>query len=342
MKFGLVDGIKSEALPKLKGVCSYCKSELIAKCGKIMAWHWAHKAKNECDDWWERESEWHRAWKNHYDEEWQEVVHFDANGEKHIADVKRPDGFFIEIQHSRLDEEEIHAREKFYHNMVWIVDGSRCQSDLSIVCSQLKEKVIDLKDFNLRVLRNWKKSNKPIFIDFRSEEEEEANKVFYLAVIHGDHYLYAVSKVNFIEKTKIRGGLKDILYEVHSDLSKRYIRIKKVVRKRKDVEKIERSYVVDSSLEQISSLTSSCIQSGWHSPLQFLVFEKLQVKILEGYYNQIRSSNPLAKNTCHHFNIIDARLMFNCIVVKVHELRLGYERTVHIHKIGDSFLHEFN
>lgn len=82
-----------------------------------------------CDHWWENETQWHRDWKNCFPEEWQEVVHFAADGEKHIADVKTPSGLVIEFQRSAIKPEEQFSREKFYKNMIWIVDGTRLKTD---------------------------------------------------------------------------------------------------------------------------------------------------------------------------------------------------------------------
>jgi competence protein CoiA len=35
--------------PRLKAICSYCESPVIAKCGNINIWHWAHKSLKDCD-----------------------------------------------------------------------------------------------------------------------------------------------------------------------------------------------------------------------------------------------------------------------------------------------------
>lgn len=130
MKYAIVEGVKSEAKPKLRGVCSYCGSEMIARCGRHKIWHWAHKSRAECDPWWESESEWHRNWKDHFPTDWQEVVHFDKpTGEKHIADVKNPFGLVVEFQSSTITPEERESREKFYKTMIWVVNGVR--SDLT-------------------------------------------------------------------------------------------------------------------------------------------------------------------------------------------------------------------
>jgi hypothetical protein len=89
-----------------------------------------------CDPWWE-ETEWHRTWKGKFPDAWQEVIRHDPLGEKHIADVHTPHGLTIELQHSHLTPEERAAREKFYGNMLWVVDGSRLKHDLKRFLGQL-------------------------------------------------------------------------------------------------------------------------------------------------------------------------------------------------------------
>ncbi|CAD6878938.1 hypothetical protein [Methylomonas albis] len=96
----------------------------MAKCGSQKTWHWAHLRPLECDPWWENETQWHRDWKSLFPTEWQEVVHIDQEtGEKHVADVKTERGLVIEFQHSNMPTEELRARESFYKNMIWVVDG---------------------------------------------------------------------------------------------------------------------------------------------------------------------------------------------------------------------------
>jgi len=92
MKFALVNRNKIEAIKGAKGICPSCGSGLIARCGDVKINHWAHKGTRNCDIWWENETEWHRQWKNQFPKEWQEIVHFDEKGEKHIADVKTKKG----------------------------------------------------------------------------------------------------------------------------------------------------------------------------------------------------------------------------------------------------------
>lgn len=130
MRFALIEDIKVEASKGAKGFCQSCGAEMIAKCGDFKINHWAHKRKRQCDTWWETETEWHRKWKGNFPIEWQEIIQFDSKTkEKHIADVKTKDGLVIEFQHSYLKSEERRKREKFYKNMVWIVDGTRLKRD---------------------------------------------------------------------------------------------------------------------------------------------------------------------------------------------------------------------
>jgi len=43
--------------------------------------------------------------------------------------VRTQHGLVIEFQHSHLDPGERTERERFYRNMLWIVDGTRLQRD---------------------------------------------------------------------------------------------------------------------------------------------------------------------------------------------------------------------
>jgi hypothetical protein len=104
---------------------------MIAKCGIKRLRHWAHVSTTACDHWWEPETEWHRAWKNLFPTEWQEVHHRATDGEVHIADVKTANGTVIEFQHSSITGQEKGSREAFYGSMVWIVNGNRLKRYLS-------------------------------------------------------------------------------------------------------------------------------------------------------------------------------------------------------------------
>jgi competence protein CoiA len=174
MRYALVEAEKAEAAPKSKGICPHCNSPMIAKCGRVKVWHWAHQGNPPCDPWWESETEWHRNWKDEFPKEWQEVSKVDSEtGEKHIADVKTPFGLVIEFQHSIIKPEERVSREKFYKQMVWVVDGNRGELDedhfnigLSgpIETSPLAFRIEWWS--KSRLFHNWCESNCKVYIDF--------------------------------------------------------------------------------------------------------------------------------------------------------------------------------
>jgi competence protein CoiA len=177
MQYAWVNGARREAEPKLRGTCPNCGSEVVSKCGQKRIWHWSHLGKLECDRWWEPEAEWHRAWKALFPQEWQEVIHVAADGERHIADIKNDRGLVIEFQHSPLDPEERLSREKFYGTMVWVVDGMRYKRDLSAFRKALAKGII-ISDKPLyliplggaaEMVRRWAPLQHPVFIDFGYE-----------------------------------------------------------------------------------------------------------------------------------------------------------------------------
>lgn len=175
MRFALVNKQKVEPQPKLHGICPHCSGAVIAKCGRVKVWHWAHKSKIVCDPWWENETEWHRTWKNNFPKEWQEISAVDPKtGETHIADVKTPYGLTVEFQHSPLRLDELMAREAFYGNMIWIVDGLRGELDLSFFQMGLGREPIQKNPLaygfhwlgRSKIMHNWSDAKSRVFIDF--------------------------------------------------------------------------------------------------------------------------------------------------------------------------------
>ena len=138
-KFAVVEGQRQEAQPRLSGKCPGCGAAMIAKCGQLRVWHWAHRGTRTCDPWWEPETEWHRNWKNKFPEIWQEIIHRSETGEKHIADVKTGSGMVLEFQHSNLHHDERVSRENFYPKMVWVVNGRRRVRDRARFFASLRE-----------------------------------------------------------------------------------------------------------------------------------------------------------------------------------------------------------
>lgn len=132
MQIAIVNGARANATPGAIGECQYCGLPMVAKCGAINSWHWAHRRRQGCDPWWENEGPWHLGWKQHFPTDWHEIVKFDEQGEKHIADIRRPDGLTIELQHSAMPIAELESRERFYDRMVWIVDAATFAKNIHI------------------------------------------------------------------------------------------------------------------------------------------------------------------------------------------------------------------
>lgn len=114
-------GSRIRARPGATAICPLCESEMIAKCGRIKIWHWAHKSKCDCDAWSGPETEWHLKWKEAMHEENVEVT-IERDGIRHRADIIRSDGTVVELQHSSLSRAEVQERELFYGKMVWLFD----------------------------------------------------------------------------------------------------------------------------------------------------------------------------------------------------------------------------
>ena len=169
MRYAYVNGEKTLAARGLVGTCDICNSDMIPKCGNHVVAHWAHKSKQNCDLWYESETEWHIKWKDYFPKEWQEIVVKNEQREKHRADVRTERGLVVEVQHSSLNEQDIRVREKFYGSMIWIVDGSHLSftkdSNRSDDPSTLIIRLLNRTVF----LKRWADAKKPVFVDFGND-----------------------------------------------------------------------------------------------------------------------------------------------------------------------------
>lgn len=173
MKYALVDGQRHEAETGLRGFCQACGSLMTAKCGRQRIRHWAHRTAN-CDKWWERETSWHRDWKNEFPQECQEVRIEGPGGDIHIADVRTADGTVLEFQHSHLPAVERQCREAFYNPMAWIVDGMRNGKDVTTFSDFLSHSSYYHDEMwgwglplrPIRLVDNWVASAHPVYLDF--------------------------------------------------------------------------------------------------------------------------------------------------------------------------------
>ncbi len=179
MKYAIFNGERAEPAPKSKGRCPFCDSDVIARCGPVRVWHWAHKSTKHCDHWWEPEKQWHRDWKNSFPEQWQEQGRRDEHGELHIADVLTPHGLVLEFQHSPISREEVENRITFHQNICWVVDGARLENTVKQFKVALEyatplrssgAPVYQLQHHNSLFLKKWSGFNAPVVIDFGMEE----------------------------------------------------------------------------------------------------------------------------------------------------------------------------
>ena len=177
------------ANPKQKAWCPICNNKVISKCGSIKIWHWAHKSNFECDSFKEPETKWHREWKENFPKECQEIIikkikyitnlgifydeikeNFEIDLAKkhnikiiyHIADIKTKKGLLIEFQNSPISSKEIIEREKFYDNMIWVLNGKTIGKNLGYSYSKKRKRFsYHWKWFP----KSWGSSKKPIYID---------------------------------------------------------------------------------------------------------------------------------------------------------------------------------
>ncbi len=234
MKFALINGEKSEATKRARGLCPSCCSELTAKCGEVNVNHWAHKGNRNCDPWWENETDWHRSWKDKFPLEWQEIVHFDESGEKHIADVKTKTEWAIEFQYSFLNPEERRSRNAFYPKIVWVVSGARRKTDKLQFQKILDESTIVIREplikrvhfpEECRLLKEWSDSTALVFFDFQDENDTEQAGLWFLfpKTSSGDVYLSPFSRDKFIElhnNNKFDELVQNIIFPIHKELAR--------------------------------------------------------------------------------------------------------------------------
>lgn len=170
-------GVRIEAIPNSRAKCPSCGCDVIAKCGNIMIWHWAH-INQECPFSTERETEWHRNHKERYPENMREIV----VGE-HRADIKTQ-SMVVEFQHSNISGDEITKREVEYcwfnvdnydftpTDMVWVIDAKPFFDNFVIYNKG------DYCTFRWKWPRkSWCSSQSPKVLDFGNGEYFEIKKL---------------------------------------------------------------------------------------------------------------------------------------------------------------------
>jgi hypothetical protein len=165
MLLSLVNGAMTLAAPGATGTCPSCSSDVVAKCGSKVVWHWAHRSLEDCDTWSEGETSWHAAWKSRFE---RTEVLIRRDGVTHRADAVGDCGTVIEFQHSGISWDEIIERENFYGGMCWVLDGTRAFQDSRIGLQFVSPSGAGLEYVKFRWKarkRSFDGCRKPIFID---------------------------------------------------------------------------------------------------------------------------------------------------------------------------------
>lgn len=222
MRYALVENSLLEANPGSKGQCPGCSQSVTAVCGEKRIWHWRHHTLKNCDRWWEPETEWHRSWKEKFPKEWQEIFMPDKEtGEKHMADVRTEHGMVIEFQHSHIDPLERMARERFYQNMVWVVDGTRLKRDYPRFQKGLDNfRKLNRDGFFCTLFAdesfpaNWLESSVPVIFDFQGTgliDPPDALRNTLWCLLPGragrDAVIVGISRTDFVTTASSRSQL---------------------------------------------------------------------------------------------------------------------------------------
>jgi competence CoiA-like predicted nuclease len=198
MNLAIKNNERITASPKEKAVCPLCNQEVIAKCGEIKIWHWAHKQDFECDSFGEPESEWHLKWKNYFSREYQEVVMG-----KHRADIRTKNRWIIELQNSSISSKEIEEREEYYKRMVWLLNGKTLCAGLDL---RIKKGVITFRWKNPP--KSWWYANKEIYIDLSEiidglkiniKDYSIGNKTKQVPIYEQEEYEYYTPEAELVE-----------------------------------------------------------------------------------------------------------------------------------------------
>lgn len=163
--------------PGSRASCPQCSRPVIAKCGEIVTWHWAHESGTDCDTWAETPGPWHRAWQELVPQEAREVI----TG-CHRADMISWDGTIIELQQSGISPEEIRERELYYgqftSKFLWMFNARDVYAEWRL---DIRERPDDPRRYSTFRWKHPRKSvawcQKPVLLDLGSE-------VFRLMKIH--------------------------------------------------------------------------------------------------------------------------------------------------------------
>lgn len=130
--FDQVDGHQVAAQKGLKNVlCGCCKEQVLAKCGEIKIWHFAHEKKSQCEvALYGGMTKWHLEWQERFPEKCREITR-EYFGIRHRADVICNNTVF-ECQKKMMPLEVMLERENFWrkagYTFYWIFESQKVDS----------------------------------------------------------------------------------------------------------------------------------------------------------------------------------------------------------------------
>lgn len=109
-----------------KAFCPCCRKRMRARVGDVRIPHWAHESGERCDEWWEEESEWRNDWMqllSGSDKVDVENV-LEKGNVRHFYDARFAGRQIAIFRRKRLSPEMLAAREQFFGDMFWFVEGT--------------------------------------------------------------------------------------------------------------------------------------------------------------------------------------------------------------------------
>ena len=225
MKFAEYRGKRIAASPGFIGAtCPCCKTEVIPRCGKKVAHHWAHKNKSQCDNWWEPHSDWSLSWQEKFEVELQEPV-ITRGQETHFASIKTKNNTIVLIR-QRLTPKIVEEQEKFFQTLVWIVNAGRHKHDSSRLIQAFRKRtivklvaasknetfrpyIVKAKDAEKIFRKEWLVARFPMLLDYSTSK-----------ITTGGKYTYIVDYVWCLFPLKVNGYRVLLRYEKEEVIAK--------------------------------------------------------------------------------------------------------------------------
>jgi hypothetical protein len=131
------------------------------------------------------------------------VSHVADDSEIHRADIKTPTGIVIEVQHSAMTDAEREAREAFYGNLVWIIDGRGFRKNFDIY------HMLPAPESELARDLIWSKATRPM--------QGAARGLFFrLSEVQAD------LPGEIVTKATMRGGYYHGIWEIEAEVMRAY------------------------------------------------------------------------------------------------------------------------